>query len=87
MIWHKSQVKTEGKSCSQNSFSDDYAKNSMQKTERNIFLKTVFSDDNAQNSGQAGGQISRKIETESLNKMHSHLVQAYIFQGMLSHQS
>ena len=59
----------------------------MQRTERNIFLKTVFSDDDAQNSGQAGGQISRKIETESLHKMHSHLVQAYLFQGMLSHQS
>jgi hypothetical protein len=60
MIWHKSQVKTEGKSCSRNSFSDDYSKIQCKRTERNIFLKTVFSDDDAQNSGQAGGQISRK---------------------------
>ena len=60
MIWHKSQVKTEGKSCSRNSFSDDYSKNSIQRTERNTFLKTVFYDDDAQNSGQAEGKISRK---------------------------
>ena len=41
-------------------FSDDYSKNSIQRTERNTFLKTVFYDDDAQNSGQAGGQISRR---------------------------
>jgi hypothetical protein len=41
-------------------FSDDYSKNSIQRTERNTFLKTVFYDDDAQNSGQAKGKISRK---------------------------
>ena len=40
----------------------------MQRTERKIFLKTVLSDDDAQNSGKAGGQISLKIQTESLHK-------------------
>jgi hypothetical protein len=33
------------------------------------------------------GKSLAKIKTESLNKMHSHLIQAYIFQGLLSHQS
>ena len=50
------------------------------------FFKTVFYDDDAQNSGQARGKSLTKSKTESLNKMHSHLIQAYI-QGLLSHHS
>ena len=68
MIWHKIHAKTEGKSCSQKQFFWWQCKNSMQRTERKIFLKTVLSDDDAQNSGKAGGQISLKKQTESLHK-------------------
>ena len=86
MIRHKSQFKRKARVVQETVFSDDYSKNSTQRTERNTFLKTVFYDDDAQNSGQARGKSLTKSKTESLNKMHSHLIQAYI-RGLLSHHS
>ena len=42
MIWHKSKVKTEGKSCSRNSFSDDYSKIQCKELNETYFSKQFF---------------------------------------------
>ena len=85
MIRHKSQFKRKARVVQEKFFLMTIQK-IRHKELNETFFKTVFYDDNAQNSGQARGKSLTKSKTESLNKMHSHLIQAYI-RGLLSHHS